>query len=87
MRFALIRREKTTKKVCFFSNFSKSERFFWKLSPIEEYNRNPAHSIDIKRHPVILDTQLAHLELVNPRTAPRAKTAPPAATGTPPRDC
>jgi hypothetical protein len=42
------------------------EQFLRELSPIEEYNRNPVHGIDVKRNPVILDTQLAYLELVNP---------------------
>jgi hypothetical protein len=73
---------KNTKKVDFFSNFSKLERFLWKLSPIEEYNRNLVRNIDVKRHPIRIEKHLAHLELVNPmrrapRTAPRAKATPP----------
>jgi hypothetical protein len=64
--YALVQREKTAEKVDFFSNFAKLERFLWKLSPIEEYNRKPIRDINIKQHPVILDPQPAHLELVNP---------------------
>jgi hypothetical protein len=68
--YALIKRKKTAKKSekkCFFSNFSKLERFLLReLSPIEAYNRNPVHGINIKRHPIRIDPQPAHLELVKP---------------------
>jgi hypothetical protein len=66
MRFALFSREEKPRKSVFFSNFSKLERFLRELSTTEGYNRNPVHGINIKRHSVILETQSAHLELVNP---------------------
>jgi hypothetical protein len=56
---------KNREKSGFFSHFSKLERFLRELPPIEEYSRKTVGSVEVKQHPVILDPQPAHLELVN----------------------
>jgi hypothetical protein len=69
--------QKNREKSGFFSNFSKLKRFLWKLFPIEEYNRNLIHGINIKRHAIRLDPQPAYLELVNLPHLKKARHANP----------